>query len=426
MSLEDYTTYEEVDPHSHIVVASATHIDFDSYEQENAYVYKDMGVDYFGSYLEHFVKARLVSSTTLWRHSNSWLVSNTIGGTMEIENASGDYLRVWHYYGDGTFERIGIMECNAGVLQWDFYAVPVMGAYYYMTIIKNGTAFTCRIYSDAERTTLLDTLTLTIADKSYRYIYACNVQGFPDVDGPDHVTLDIENLSLGIDSAEPPWVDRVDSGVLTTNYSQINEGASVSPARAKRGMYSIKILTEIGQAGTGSWVARSLNLATYTTLYLSAYVYLENLPLAGTTFENMLVLRGGGTDMCAMQIERQAAGTLRWGIKYRKAGALVEDWSGTLTPATGQWYFCEIKCVMDAVNGEVSLWVDETLEVSDDTFDNATGEPEMDAVQIGIVDIPTDEDKTVHFDVIRIDTSYIDPETARTDVRATGARHGSI
>jgi len=73
---EDFTTYTEVDSNDHIAV-TANHIDFDAYANEDAYLYDDKGVDYFGDF-EHRIDIKPVSYSDNDIQVNVMLLSNDI------------------------------------------------------------------------------------------------------------------------------------------------------------------------------------------------------------------------------------------------------------------------------------------------------------------------------------------------------------
>lgn len=191
MTLEDYTTYTEVEPDDRIQ-KTANHVDFRSYREEDAYLYKDKGVNHFGDF-DHKVDAKCIGETTwtgiIWGLANAlddlWALFPMIAVQMHDSN-NKIYLR----------ENYDATKYNDE--STDTFAHNTM---YYFRIKKSGTALTCDVYAsaadrDAETskiTNLCTSLTLQ-ADHQFRYIYACSTIHY---DATSMFTdFDIENLNL--------------------------------------------------------------------------------------------------------------------------------------------------------------------------------------------------------------------------------------
>jgi hypothetical protein len=189
--MEDFTTYTEVDPNNHIGLVGTNHIDFDAYEDEDAYLYKDKGVDHFGSNWEHTIDVKPVS-TGNYGLAGFHMVSNDVDDVHGLTVAGKTFLFI--YIGGGTnTPRIYLTECYLGTW-YEAYYITTQGAWRYLTITKTGTALTCKIYSDSARTTLLTTLSLALhADHKFRYIFAAYTYNAPSA---VHNDIDIENLDL--------------------------------------------------------------------------------------------------------------------------------------------------------------------------------------------------------------------------------------
>jgi hypothetical protein len=192
MPLEDFTTYTEVDPNNHIGLVGTNHIDFVAYMNEDAYLYKDKDVDHFGTSWEHKIDVKLVSATSQ-AQAYVWALANLVDDFQGIVTASDNELAVRLYY-SGTTKRLLLVELYLGTI---YDSIPYIMAYntpYYLTIKRDGTAFTCKIYSDSERTNLLATLSLTLHDQpSFRYVYASQTA---NTGNTYHLDCDIENLDL--------------------------------------------------------------------------------------------------------------------------------------------------------------------------------------------------------------------------------------
>ena len=200
---EDFTAYTEVDPNNHINYVGTDHVDFQGYRNEDCYLYYDYGVDFFGSDWEHLVDVRVAASNTL-AISECWMLSNALDDMNGLFTAEEDLLTIFFYESSLGVINIYLREYYNAVHYSDSY-VGVENTWYYFTIQKAGTAFTCKIYSDSARTSLLDTLSITLqADHSFRYVFACNSYNAGTAQIND---LDIENLDLQItgDTTHPTY-----------------------------------------------------------------------------------------------------------------------------------------------------------------------------------------------------------------------------
>lgn len=169
--------YVEVDPNSHISRTSSRATVSGLSRDEHAYVYKNKGVGHFSGDFEHFIDVQLSTGSIAYSQFVFWALWNALGSVDEVQSGRGlvvffflsgsdprIYLREWYDgtpYNDST---VGLLSLN----------IP-----YYLTIKRTGSTFECKIYSDSDRTVLVDTLTLTLHSvESFRYIYP--VQGLDD------------------------------------------------------------------------------------------------------------------------------------------------------------------------------------------------------------------------------------------------------
>ena len=188
---QDYTTFTEVDPNSHLALVGTDHLDFDAYMNEDCYLYKDYGVDYFGDF-EHKVdmKASPIDSDSL---GVFWLLSNDIDDVKGLQDASKTAIHVCLTESAG-FKMILVTEEYNGMSYKTAWMSGVADTWYYLTITKSGTSLIVNIYSDSARTNLLSFLPLTLhADHKFRYLFGCNTWNSGDA---KVCTFDIENLLL--------------------------------------------------------------------------------------------------------------------------------------------------------------------------------------------------------------------------------------
>lgn len=187
MPYEDFLAYVEHDPNSHIEVAKH-HIDHLVYADEDAYVYKDMGVDYFGDFT-HLVD---VKSSFGDVSGFVWLLSNDIDDVKGLKDANKTAIGIYAVGLYGIINFLTLYETYGGNDYQDVWEGAMSDTWLYLKIEKSGTNLTCKIYSDAARTNLLKTLSLTLhADHKFRYVFGCNTWHSNEIGSNDN---DIENL----------------------------------------------------------------------------------------------------------------------------------------------------------------------------------------------------------------------------------------
>ena len=87
MAVEDFTTYTEVDPNSHITITDANTIDFAALDQdETAYVYRDLGAAFFDGDFEHLIAAQVTAQNSS-AITNVWAMTNSLNDWQSIKDA---------------------------------------------------------------------------------------------------------------------------------------------------------------------------------------------------------------------------------------------------------------------------------------------------------------------------------------------------
>ncbi len=185
MAIEDFGTYTEVDPNSRVTVATrrVTHTALD--RNETAYVYKDKGAAFFSG---DFVQLITVFMTALSNGSVvfAWGVANTLNDFRTIKDASGNWLGISLVgTGAGVVPTIVLGENDGGSVFTDSFPGS-LATPYYLKIVRDESVgsfgtLSCFIYTDAARTTLVDTLTITLhtSKKDFRYVYAVSSDNLP-------------------------------------------------------------------------------------------------------------------------------------------------------------------------------------------------------------------------------------------------------
>ncbi len=203
MSAKNFLIFQKTDPNSRITVAS-TRVTWAAIERnETAHASFDEGVTFFDS---SFVHLLTVSATAIGNGMASfhWAVANDIDTFKAIQDASGSYL-YFAFQGLSTTISLTINEMDAGTSYGDSFAAArstIEGTIYYLKIVRDETVGTfgtlyCYIYSDAARTTLVDTLSVALhtSKKDFRYIYA--FQGYGVAADTATASGYSENLDIG-------------------------------------------------------------------------------------------------------------------------------------------------------------------------------------------------------------------------------------
>lgn len=195
---EDFTIYTEVDvPANHIQLVGTNHIDFEAHRDEDCYLYKDYGVDYFTDF-EHWVDVRIVSGSANYVGNYVWALAHVIDDMKGIRDANEEALGIQFYYNTVVDVSLVLVELEGGNYHEDTILIS-LNTWYYLKIIKSGVSLTCEICSTEAKRIIggavdIGTLSLTlVASHSHRYVYGCNTYN----SATDRYTVnDVENLDL--------------------------------------------------------------------------------------------------------------------------------------------------------------------------------------------------------------------------------------
>lgn len=173
----DYTTFTEVDEDG-LVTYTSTSVTFAGIasRQKDYYAYKDMGVDFFNEYFEFnfdFNVSSAVNTAIVCLFS----VQNIAGDIYDVANGSSDSIHVSFYQDISGVCSLRVHECYAGNTVLDSCTASKATDYYLKikrdeTIGSYGRVY-LYVYSDSDRTTLIDTLSLDLREKKdFRYLLA--------------------------------------------------------------------------------------------------------------------------------------------------------------------------------------------------------------------------------------------------------------
>lgn len=179
MSVEDLTTYTEVDPGTYLSVTSSRSTFTNMTQAIDAYVYKDKGVDHFDGNFEHLITVYQGQTENIGDpYVTHWCLANMVNDYYYIFlNADSLAIDVRSLHGSPPYITIQLRETVAGT-RYSFTAHDEsINTPYYLKIKRNeavgtyGTIY-CYIYSDSGRTNLLATLSGALHEKEdFRYIY---------------------------------------------------------------------------------------------------------------------------------------------------------------------------------------------------------------------------------------------------------------
>ena len=196
MANEDFTTYTEEDPSSHLTVI-ASKIDWIAFNRsEAAWVVSDKGVNHFDGDFTHLFEL-FVDTGTSGFSIYAPSLSNTLGSIADVVTASG-YTIHGNIYESGAGYVVYVGEHDAGTWSGSASMSLSNDTLYYckfqrdVNIGANGTIY-IYVYSDADRTTLVDSESFALtSDTDFRYCYGIQSRE----SGDDTQTGYIQNLDL--------------------------------------------------------------------------------------------------------------------------------------------------------------------------------------------------------------------------------------
>jgi len=183
---DDLSGYTEEDNNNHITVVGTDHIDFDAYQDEDAWLRYDYGAAYFGTYFKHTVKVKAVTDPVPQAPNAGqpevtgivagfWCVSDGLNDLIGLEGGSVNHLSLSIYRKadiNGGVPCFRLHEQDGGSGQSTYSAELTEGTTYSVEIERIGSSLVAIIYSGS---TVLSTLSLTLggATNTFRYMLAC-------------------------------------------------------------------------------------------------------------------------------------------------------------------------------------------------------------------------------------------------------------
>lgn len=186
---EDLTTYDETDSASDITV-TATKADVSTMARTAvSCVDYDFGSSYFGDFdidFEFYIDAAVHSTNASW----GGLIA--VGNTDNITDSTADPSDLYVAAVSTATDTFRVALVQNGTL--DDTSLCVVDTLYYCTLARSGTVDTLTIYSDAGRTTVVDTLTLDESiDLLMQYL---SVSFSRNGTGTEAITYYVQNLEI--------------------------------------------------------------------------------------------------------------------------------------------------------------------------------------------------------------------------------------
>lgn len=205
-SYDDLTTWNQVDPANYQTVTNVqtTSLGTRMPGDVTSYLNKDSGNGYWTTFqqsldvkTENYVGYGQVNLVP-------WSISNSSAATYAGLTSAGEGIGlIMDMPNRVTLYNFATDESDFTTASRALY----WGTWTYYTIQRTDSAITCRIYTDAERTSLLDTLTIPYDSTAFRYVTINASDG--SVASSNYHTLAVANVDIGESTGEidPPAPD---------------------------------------------------------------------------------------------------------------------------------------------------------------------------------------------------------------------------
>ena len=272
MAVVDFTTFTEVDPAGDISITSTKITSTANDTQNNAYVYKDMGVDHFNGDFTHYFEVQLETGSDTGQRQNFWAMANNVGEQDALQVADQSHF-AWSFGDEGanTLRRLYETDGATDYTDTDNNTTLGYGTLYYVRVKRDeavgtyGTLYV-DIYSDSGRTTLIDSQSLTLhtSKKDFRYIYGEMNDGRTQAGVVTGYTQNLDlNESVNVTVTPSAQVDTFSIPAPTYKH-----GSTLTPS-AQVGTFSVpaytvslpKVVSVTAQVATFSIPAYSVILA---------------------------------------------------------------------------------------------------------------------------------------------------------------------
>lgn len=174
------------------------------------------------------------------------------------------------------------------------------------------------------------------------------------------------------------------------------------------GSYNLKAVRTTTGAANVAEVYKTFN--EMSTIFARFYLQMGQLPAVGDgwNFAYLRPVLDTSAWRCLCGIKNDA-GTLKWKLTYKHAGATTHVYSTTPTPQVGKWFCLEMKWVKSTTVGEARLWVNGD-EVCTATGKN-TGTDDIVRFEMGTISSNVGYDLINYEDCAVVACSYIGLKT---------------
>ncbi len=264
------------------------YVQYASHRAEWVYLYYDYGVNYFDDFV-HELDCYMVSSP-LYGIGFFYVLSNVIKAQRQMQLDNDNFFAIVFYYGGGG-DEIQFRYCDGITTHQLGYSCNKM-VWYYLRVIKNDTDIDLEIFSDSERTTLLDTLHFDLtSDEKFRYIYACN--GYQQAGYTQILTLYAKDYWIGKYSSVFGYLD---NGIFyTKDILDYVNGSSIVLLTESTIPVSDGIKVQFSP-NNSSWYSHNAVLTGYDDLVAG----LESIDLRDLNYSSNIYMRfnfsDGGSD----------------------------------------------------------------------------------------------------------------------------------
>jgi hypothetical protein len=199
-TLEDFSDFSETDPETHIALTDDdTTVLFDSFQDEDAYLYKDYGLNQIDAFDWKFS----FEVTTPQDHNRCFcpfVVSQALNDLKALEDGA-DYFSALYVKCLSSVLTVYIENLDGGGTTTTSGHTITAGTEYFIRVVRSGTMLRYMCYSDSSLKSdyLLwtETITLSLSSIKYRYrMQACTYNGLEDKE-------DVIDASYAVDG----WTD---------------------------------------------------------------------------------------------------------------------------------------------------------------------------------------------------------------------------
>jgi len=194
MSYENFNTYIEDDPLNHISKTVTQITVTNMTDGEEARVYKDYGTGFFGAPSVHMIDFQHLGGRA---SVGIYALSNYIGDIDELLTYPN--IMIYSFYSNvGEDYELVLWSRKSDLTAYSDYMYNLStSTIYYLTITRTETDVTVDVYSDSNRTNLINSLQVAMDTTTFRYVYATVSRS---AGGSNTVSAEIYNLDLGIKS----------------------------------------------------------------------------------------------------------------------------------------------------------------------------------------------------------------------------------